>query len=92
MCKCSATHGIYTPYLSCVIAGCGSACTINIDYVPRAGNHFAGYTNWAAGDRTLDWTGAERGQGSHLGETAQGSPMVWTTNSPSSAGYVSENT
>ena len=81
----------YMVLLLLTLTGCSSACTVNIEYVPRAGSHFEGYRNWAVGDTRLDWTGAEQGQGSHQGAAAQGSPMTWTSNAASSTGYVAEN-
>lgn len=74
-------------------SGCGtsSSCSIPIQYVSRSGSHYDKYTSWSAGDTALDWSGAERGQGSYRGQSANGSPMFWSTNSPGSPGYVADN-
>lgn len=54
--------------------------------------HYEKYNSWSAGDTRLDWLGAQSGQGSYQGQPAEGTPLAWTSSSPSSPGYQSLNT
>ncbi|KAJ8298305.1 hypothetical protein KUTeg_024836, partial [Tegillarca granosa] len=70
-----------------------SNCAIPIrNHKIGTGAHYAGFHAWQVGDTHLDWYGAEQGQGSYHGKTAQGTPAVWTTNKPNHAGYSDLNT
>ena len=65
---------------------------ISYSHVSYPSAHYDGYNSWAVGDNYLDWHGAENGQGSYNGKQADGSPLAWTTNSPTSdPGYNSLN-
>jgi len=50
-------------------------------------NHFSMYNTWRAGDTKLDWFGREPTQ--H--QSAEGTPLAWTTNNPGSPGYLARN-
>ena len=54
--------------------------------------HYEKYNAWRKGDNYLDWFGAEENQGIFQNQQAQGTPMAWTSNNPSRAGYQSLNT
>lgn len=54
-------------------------------------SHYDKYNTWSTGDSRLDWYGAEPGQGSYMGQLAEGTPLAWTSNSASSPGYQSLN-
>ena len=53
--------------------------------------HYDKYNDWASGDSHLDWYGAESGQGQSGGMSPLGTPMAWTSDDPSSAGYQELN-
>jgi alpha-amylase len=53
--------------------------------------HYAKYNAWSQGDTALDWYGPESGQGSYLGKAAEGTPLAWTSKTPTSPGYQSLN-
>nr|QJE50400.1 alpha amylase-related protein [Diaphanosoma celebensis] len=56
-----------------------------------ATSHYDKYNAWSVGDSKLDWYGAQPGQGSYMGQAASGTPLAWTTNAPSNAGYQALN-
>jgi len=65
-----------------------SACAVSITHNDMGSTpHYDGYNDWKVGDTKLDWYGAESGQGTHGGVTAVGTPLVWTSDDPTSAGY-----
>ena len=90
---CTLHDNVFTFSSHDYTAGCTdnaatSACAVNI--VTNAlgtSTHFNAYNDWRVGDDHLDWYGAEVGQGSHDGRAALGTPMAWTTNDPSNAGF-----
>lgn len=53
--------------------------------------HYDKYNSWSAGDTKLDWYGAQPGQGSYMGQPASGTPLAWTTNVQTNAGYQALN-
>ena len=66
------------------ISDCAISKTSNA--LGTSSNFFA-YNEWAVGDDHLDWYGAEVGQGTSGGASPLGTPMAWTTNDASNAGY-----
>lgn len=54
--------------------------------------HYAPYDAWRKGDFFLDWYGAEMTQGMYMNQSAEGTPMVWTTNDTTMQGYQILNT
>ena len=74
--------------LGCTNDASSSACAVSI-VQNEIGNtpHYDKHNAWRVGDTKLDWYGAESGQGSYQGQLPQGSPTVWTSNQPTSAGY-----
>eukprot|EP00057_Strongylocentrotus_purpuratus_P027650 XP_011682124.1 PREDICTED: alpha-amylase 4N isoform X1 [Strongylocentrotus purpuratus] len=50
----------------------------------RIGGGNSKFNDWKSGDDFLDWYGAESDQGKNQGQSAEGTPLVWTTND---AGY-----
>ncbi len=54
--------------------------------------HYDKYNAWAIGDTKLDWYGVEVGQGAYAGQPASGTPLAWTSNKPTEAGYQPLNT
>ncbi|XP_046454250.1 alpha-amylase-like isoform X3 [Daphnia pulex] len=69
-----------------------STCAIDFQMKSLgASSHYDKYNSWSTGDSRLDWYGAEPGQGSYVGQTAEGTPLAWTSNSASSPGYQSLN-
>lgn len=73
-----------------IIAGDGKGKPIPITYLRTILNE-PNYAAWRKGDTSLSWKGAESGQGQYRGQSARGSPMVWTTNDSGNAHYVPEN-
>lgn len=70
-----------------------SSCAISIKVNSLGESQaYAKYNAWREGDNSLDWNGAEKSQGSYMNQPAQGTPLAWTTNSPSSPSYQSLNT
>ena len=45
----------------------------NVD-LSRLADQWSLYNDWARGDTSLDWEGAEQGQGQHNGQSALGTP------------------
>ena len=73
-------------------AAATSACALDIAHNnPGSTSHYDKYNDWATGDAHLDWYGPEPGQGQSGGESPLGTPMVWTSNDESSAGYQQLN-
>ena len=54
--------------------------------------HYDKYNSWGTGDSKLDWYGAQVGQGTYNGISAEGTPLAWTSNVQTSPGYQSLNT
>ncbi|CAH1798950.1 unnamed protein product [Owenia fusiformis] len=50
-------------------------------------SHYDKINAWRVGDNYLDWHGAESGQGTYNGQTADGTPAAWTSSSSGSSGY-----
>lgn len=68
-------------------------CAIPIrDREEVVNQYFQKYNAWRLGDDFLDWYGAEQGQGTFLGNVAEGSPGIWTSNNPADPGYQPINT
>ncbi|PVD34248.1 hypothetical protein C0Q70_05516 [Pomacea canaliculata] len=68
-------------------------CAIPIrDREEVVSQYFQKYNAWRLGDDFLDWYGAEQGQGTFLGNVAEGSPGIWTSNNPADPGYQPINT
>ncbi|XP_041458714.1 alpha-amylase-like [Lytechinus variegatus] len=64
---------------------CAIPITHNID---GQGTEFG---SWKEGDDFLDWHGPENDQGNHNGQSAYGTPMVWTTNDPNYSNNVAQH-
>ena len=73
--------------------GCSSNASISDCAISKTSNclgistNFFEYNEWAGGDDHLDWYGAEVGQGTSGGASSLGTPMAWTTDDASNAGY-----
>ncbi|XP_022105490.1 alpha-amylase 1-like [Acanthaster planci] len=63
-----------------------SACALPIHH--NIGGTNTKFNAWKSGDDFLDWYGAESDQSSYEGRTADGTPLVWTTNNPTNGGNV----
>ena len=63
-----------------------SACAIPL--IHRSHGDNVQYNTWKVGDNYLDWYGAEEGQNAYENIQAGGTPMIWTTNNPSSTTNV----
>ena len=50
--------------------------------VRRLPDQWSLYNDWSTGDHSLDWDGAESGQGTHNGQEALGTPLGWTSSNP----------
>ena len=69
-----------------------SPCALDISHNSiGTTEHYDKYNDWASGDSHLDWYGAESGQGQSGGMSPLGTPMAWTSDDPSSAGYQELN-
>ncbi|KZS14665.1 Alpha-amylase 1 [Daphnia magna] len=76
----------------CVEDASTSPCAIPIQIASLGTTaHYAKYDAWAVGDTRLDWYGTQVGQGSYTGQPASGTPLAWTSNKPSEAGYQELN-
>ncbi|CAG0880034.1 unnamed protein product [Cyprideis torosa] len=70
-----------------------SACAIDISTRSLGETeHYSKYNSWREEDNKLDWYGAERSQGTYNGQSAEGSPLAWTSSSSGSPGYQELNT
>lgn len=54
--------------------------------------HYDKYNSWREGDTRLDWMGAQVSQGTYGGQAASGTPLAWTSSTPSNPGYQQLNT
>lgn len=65
-----------------------SPCAISIKHNSLGTSpHYDGYNSWSVGDTKLDWSGAQDGQGSYNGRSAEGTPTAWTTNDVNHPGF-----
>ncbi|XP_022105424.1 uncharacterized protein LOC110987206 [Acanthaster planci] len=66
--------------------GCTGACAIPITHITTGNN--AQYNAWKTGDNFLDWYGVEDGQNTYNNVSAEGTPLIWTTNNSSNTANV----
>ncbi|XP_038066973.1 LOW QUALITY PROTEIN: uncharacterized protein LOC119736999 [Patiria miniata] len=66
--------------------GCTDDCDVPIRHITPGDN--AQYNAWKTGDNVLDWYGAEDGQDTYENISAEGTPLVWTTNDQSNGASV----
>lgn len=65
---------------------------IRIIHQTKVPTNFAEYQAWSAGDDTLEWGGAQAGQGTFNGVAAGGTPLAWSTNDANNAAHNPYNT